>query len=104
MPLDRPLPIYQCHKKVCALKIAALVAPTDPRQGTFIVPEDGFDLSPFPVSPAFMEKHKPEVGGYWVQCGDGYESYSPAKAFEKGYTLVKTKREATFSNLSKHDA
>lgn len=36
----------------------------------------------------FMNKHKPEVGGYYVVYADGYKSFSPAKAFEDGYTRV----------------
>lgn len=31
-------------------------------------------------------KHDPEVGGYFVRYEDGYTSYSPAAAFEGGYT------------------
>ena len=27
-------------------------------------------------------------GGYYVRYPDGYESWSPAEAFEDGYTLV----------------
>lgn len=28
------------------------------------------------------------VGGYYIQYEDGYTSWSPAEAFEKGHTLV----------------
>lgn len=28
------------------------------------------------------------VGGYYVRYADGYESWSPAQAFEEGYTRV----------------
>lgn len=31
---------------------------------------------------------KGKVGGYYVVYEDGYESWSPAEAFEKGYTLI----------------
>jgi len=40
------------------------------------------------VSAEFLAKHKPEVGGYWVQYADGYQSFSPAAAFEEGYTRI----------------
>jgi hypothetical protein len=33
-----------------------------------------------------MHKHKPQVGGYFVQYRDGYKSFSPAAAFEEGYS------------------
>ena len=37
----------------------------------------------------WLDKHNPEVGGYYVVYEDGYKSFSPAKAFEEGYTLIK---------------
>lgn len=40
------------------------------------------------VSPAWLRRHLPVVGGYVVRYEDGYTSFSPAKAFEDGYTLI----------------
>ena len=40
------------------------------------------------VSHNHMNKHEPKVGGYYVRYPDGYESYSPAEAFEEGYAAV----------------
>lgn len=40
------------------------------------------------VNKNYMYKRDPKVGGYYVEYVDGYESYSPAKAFEEGYTLI----------------
>ena len=86
-----PLPQYKCHKVVGALKIKAVVDSTMPRSeadGTrSIVPEDG-RYSPFHVSADYVRRHKPQAGGYYVSYEDGYESYSPAEAFESGYTLI----------------
>lgn len=45
-------------------------------------------FAPFPVDADFMRRNKPEVGGYYVVYEDGYKSYSPAKAFEDGYSLI----------------
>lgn len=45
---------------------------------------DGFVM----VAAEYVEKHKPTVGGYYVRYADGYESYSPAEAFEGGYTRI----------------
>jgi hypothetical protein len=55
--------------------------------GATITPEDE-GYAPFSVSDEYVAKHKPVVGGYWVQYDDGYTSFSPAQAFEEGYTLL----------------
>ena len=96
-----PMPQYQCHKKVWALKIAAIevIRPTIdelqallnggavPDLGAVITPaEQGF--APFPVTKAYMDKHDPQVGGYYVVYDDHYKSFSPARAFEEGYTRL----------------
>ena len=80
------MPRYQCHKKVWALLIgsvqpvvggAAIITPADTR------------YKPFEVDQAFVDRHKPMAGSYYVVYdGDGYKSISPAKAFEEGYTLI----------------
>lgn len=85
------MPRYQCHKKVWALKIELLVDPTPPGAETdgsrIIVPTDR-RYAPFRVDRQYVDRHKPEVGGYYVVYDDGYKSYSPAKAFEDGYTPI----------------
>jgi hypothetical protein len=55
--------------------------------GACITPaDDGY--GPFEVTAAYVRKHGPEVGGYYVVYEDGYKSYSPAEAFEGGYSLI----------------
>ena len=83
MNASREMPKYECHKKVWALKIAGIVA--DQHGGVYFQPaEEGYDK--VPMSPEYVAKHKPEVGGYYVVYEDGYKSFSPAGAFESGYT------------------
>lgn len=81
---QQEMPRYICHKQVWAIKIKAIEK--DPnREGFYIVPEDkgyGFIY----IDEDYAYKHKPELGGYYVVYQDGYKSYSPAKAFEDGYT------------------
>lgn len=78
-------PEYQCHKKVRAVKIediefrdsgAAIIKPEDP------------GIVPFTVTPGYVQKHQPVIGGYVVSYLDGYLSFSPAGPFESGYTKL----------------
>jgi len=90
------MPRYKCHKEVWALKIAAITldsekAKSESREtdgSAWITPDDPGRYASFKVDHAYMHKHKPEVGGYYVVYDDGYKSFSPAKAFEEGYTRV----------------
>ena len=86
MSEERELPKYMCHKEVWALKIREIKKHPD---GTATIVPDEPGQHPVGVSDKYMEKHDPQVGGYYVLYFDGYESFSPAKAFEDGYTLVK---------------
>jgi hypothetical protein len=78
-PTQAQLPQYKCHKVVGALKIAKL-------EGNVLTPADP-GYAPFIVDKEFLRRN-PEAGGYYVVYADGYKSFSPAKAFEEGYTRV----------------
>lgn len=86
------LPQYKSHKIVGALKIKSILRDgvgenRETDVSTEITPEeDGY--APFTVSSEYMNKHKPQVGGYFVVYEGGYQSFSPADAFENGYTLI----------------
>lgn len=88
-PRDRDeLPMYQCHKKVRAVKIREVHRTMN--KGATLYPVDT-SINSFYVSPEFVLKHNPEQfcpGGYFVVYEDGYTSFSPQKAFEDGYTLL----------------
>jgi hypothetical protein len=88
------LPQYQSHKKVRAAKILNVGAcflrrlPESRAVLThFELTLEGID-NPVEVSYEWQAKHHPESGGYYVVYEDGYTSYSPADAFEGGYTLI----------------
>lgn len=101
MSVGIQLPKYRCHKEVWALKIREVVchadgdplvsiedfAKTDEFQGGHIMPDDR-RYGPIPFDAEYFRKHKPVAGGYYVVYDDGYKSFSPAKAFEDGYSLV----------------
>jgi hypothetical protein len=80
------LPRYRCHKEVCALKIARIEFDHQACLA-FIVPTDS-GYARVAVPPGFIAKHNPQPGGYYVVYNDGYKSFSPAEAFEEGYTRV----------------
>ena len=90
MPIDKQLPAYKSHKTVWALKIRSYRLEPD---GDVTIQPDRGDYAPFRVTNEYWTKHNPEPGGYWVQYEDGYQSYSPAKAFEEGNTLITKSRD-----------
>lgn len=97
------LKLYSSHKEVLAVKIESIIKYDDMEDNSQIINEMEFgDILVIPVTPAmhtqldsfvldkkYVDKHNPQVGGYYVQYKDGYQSWSPAEAFEDGYTEVK---------------
>ncbi len=83
---ERELPKYKCHKLVRALKIGEIRFNED-EQTCVLTPSDP-DYGPLSVGLAYFNKHCPKTGGYYVVYDDRYESFSPADAFEAGYTLL----------------
>lgn len=94
MNAEREMPQYQCHKKVWALKIKRVdydIELVDQGiegmgKATLVFVDGGY--APIEVDASFTSKHKPVGGGYFVVYEDGYKSFSPADAFETGYTLI----------------
>ncbi len=116
------MPKYVCHKEVWALKIKEIIfaplpqfqfvtcrgsfvlgtacgrcercdwdrANPGPRNAIIVPADEGY--SDFTVPGDFIQKHKPVVGGYYVVYEDGYKSFSPAKAFEEGYTRIEPRQ------------
>ncbi len=81
---EREMPVYKCHKEVWALKIKDIMY-GDTGEDVVITPaEKGY--APFSVSYEYAKKHNPQIGGYYVVYKDGYKSFSPADAFEEGYS------------------
>lgn len=76
------LPRYQCHKIVRAAKILIVVR----SEGKISLDLDG--IGAVEVSADFDAKHHPTHGGYLVVYEDGYQSFSPGKVFEEGYTRI----------------
>ena len=92
---ETEMPRYKCHKEVWALKIKSIAydsakAEIENREtdGSAIITPEEEGYAPFKVSHDYVRKHNPQAGGYYVVYKDGYKSFSPAEAFENGYTRV----------------
>lgn len=89
---DRMMPKYKSHKEVWALKIKSLVSDGEGEEresdGSAMITPEEEGYAPFKVDSEYMHKHKPQAGGYFVVYKDDYKSFSPAGAFEEGYTLT----------------
>lgn len=85
--MSKDMTTFQCFKRVQAFKIHDIARSTDGGAATLYATPGVSTGSggAMGVSAEYMAKHKPVPGGYYVRYADGYESYSPAKAFEEGY-------------------
>ena len=83
------MPLYQSHKKVSAMKIGAIEFEQD---GSAVIAPASIHAKygNRKTGPGYRERFKgdEEDLGYYVRYADNYESWSPTKAFEEGYTLV----------------
>ena len=80
------LPQWKCHKVVRAAKIAS-TQEMDDRWYVELVDIPGLE-GMLSVDPAVFARGVPEQGDYLVAYDDSYVSWSPAKAFEEGYTRI----------------
>lgn len=84
------MPRYRSHKEVWALKISHVEhlrtdTTTDENP---IVRVHFVELGFAPIEINLHGKPTPDAGWYYVVYEDGYKSFSPAKAFEDGYSRV----------------
>jgi hypothetical protein len=79
------LPRWKCHKEVWAAKITGVRTVGSEHQ--WLLDNSGFVHATDALSGRVPSGLFP-VGGYYVRYEDGYESWSPAKAFEDGYTRI----------------
>ena len=80
-----PMPAFISHKRVWALKIAKVHTDEDGQGIALTFEGNHFAMRAF-TSSQLEHKPVPEVGMYFVQYEGGYFSFSPADAFEKGYS------------------
>ena len=85
------MPKYKCYKEVWALKIKSIdqgAWNTEKAEYNYVILPADEGFASFTVDQDYIDRHKPEVGGYYVVYVDGYKSFSPAEAFETGYTRL----------------
>jgi hypothetical protein len=99
------LATYQSHKRVKGFQIGVIYAQEKgtsdgtreelhyvdgilaPQKTEYVMTSAAGEYSVI-VSDAYYKKHEPFIGGYYVRYENGYESFSPAEAFEDGYAKV----------------
>ncbi len=86
MGAEKNLRGFMCHKYVHADKIVAITPVAADLGGGAVLDLEGGDKPR--VTETWQVRHTPAVGGYYVRYEDGYSSYSPAGAFETGYTAL----------------
>jgi len=78
-------PKYVSHKEVSAVQISEVELGADGSLTVHLV--GAFDNVTFPHQER-KNKPNPEPGWYMILYPDGHVSFSPAKSFEEGYTLL----------------
>lgn len=73
---------WKCHKVVRAGKILDV---NQHDQKLEVENQDG-ESDIIPYEPTLVSRSIPSVGDYYIVYDDGYASWSPAKAFEEGYS------------------
>lgn len=82
------LPKYTCHKVVSAGRILAIETVDAVWKSRAVMVVGVRDLQvEFICSGSMFARFEPSPGDYLAIYEDGYQSFSPKKAFEEGYTL-----------------
>jgi hypothetical protein len=88
--MTKEMPVYICHKRVRALEIRSIGAyrasatDKDGLEREIVFADLGFPRI-WVISNMFV-RYTPMPGDYYVVYEDGYQSFSPRKAFLDGYT------------------
>lgn len=79
------MPFYTCHKRVQAAEIIGVIHLEGGGFQLALHIGDG-ELRVIPEDSSMVARYTPVVGDFLVRYEDGYESFSPRKAFMEGYT------------------
>lgn len=78
---------YQCHKKVKAFKIRRISILASTRM---LYGDDGEQVEVMDSWGPQGKSTSQLLGGYYVLYDDSYSSWSPAEAFEAGYSVIES--------------
>lgn len=94
------LETYHSHKVVRAGKIRSVARGKDKANpgSVYLTLENGDTIH---ETAGYAEKHDPRAGGYYVMYPDGYTSWSPASAFEQGYTQSQDDAAETIDQIAR---
>lgn len=87
---QREMPRYKCHKEVHALKIKSVFWEVSEKASQYVMSFEEEGYAPHEVPETWFNKHRPHEGGYYVVYANGFTSFSPAEAFEDGYTRIES--------------
>lgn len=83
------MPLYECHKQVHALEIASVGNyKNNPEMGRLIRTVNFTDGTSRDLTDDIFRRYLPQPGDFYVVYEDGYESFSPRKAFLDGYKAI----------------
>lgn len=80
--MSAEMPLYRCHKEVRAARIMSVADDTP----TIVLGLSNGAM--VEVTVKWWDSKHGKVGGYYVVYEDGYASFSPAEAFEDGYSAL----------------
>lgn len=83
------MPAYECHKTVHALEVASVGNyKNNPELGRLIRTVGFTDGTSRDLKDDMFRRYLPQPGDFYVVYEDGYESFSPRKAFLDGYKAI----------------
>lgn len=84
--MTKELPVYRSHKTVRALEIAGFCeGKIGDKQRSVWFKDTSYEPAVVPIEA--LTRYMPVDGDFYVIYADGYQSFSPRKAFLEGYTL-----------------
>ena len=88
MTKRKELPQYQCFTIVGALKIRKLGVTSEIGPGELLLVPWNSDYNSIILTKEYVQRYKPQVGGYYATYKDGSIGYAEAKMFESNFNKL----------------